>query len=65
MGDGIPTSFGRELVADLKEVSLKEAIVRQFHTAAEVMEARLNGGGNLMGPLRDPLPLVFEIFRQA
>jgi hypothetical protein len=42
LGDGIPTGFGRELVADLKEVSLKEAIVRQFRQAAEVMEARLN-----------------------
>ena len=64
-GDGIPTSFGGELVADLKEVSLKEAIVRQFRKAAEVMEARLNGGGKPRGPLRDPLSLVPEIFRQA
>jgi hypothetical protein len=49
VGDGVPTSFGRELVADLKEVSLKEAIVRQFRKAAEVMEARLNGGGTPQG----------------
>jgi MoaA/NifB/PqqE/SkfB family radical SAM enzyme len=46
LGDGIPTSFSGELVADLKEVSLQEAIVRQFRLAAEVMEARLNNGGN-------------------
>lgn len=46
VGDGIPTSFNGELVADLKEVSLKEAIVRQFHKAAEIMEARLGDGGN-------------------
>jgi pyruvate-formate lyase-activating enzyme len=44
MGDGIPTSFSGELVADLKEISLKEAIGRQWRKAAEVMEARLNGG---------------------
>jgi MoaA/NifB/PqqE/SkfB family radical SAM enzyme len=41
-GDGVPTSNGGELLADLKEVSLQEAIVRQFYKAAEVMEARLN-----------------------
>jgi hypothetical protein len=46
VGDGIPTSFGGELVADLKEVSLKEAIIRQFRMAAEVIAARLNGGEN-------------------
>jgi MoaA/NifB/PqqE/SkfB family radical SAM enzyme len=44
MGDGIATSFGGELVADLKQVSLKEAVVRQFRKAAEVMEARLQDG---------------------
>jgi pyruvate-formate lyase-activating enzyme len=43
--DGIPTSLGGELVADLKQVTLKEAIVRQFRKAAEVLQARLNGGG--------------------
>jgi hypothetical protein len=47
LGDGIPTSYS-ELVADLKKVSLKEAIVR-----AEVMEARLSSSGNPAG-LRDP-----------
>jgi MoaA/NifB/PqqE/SkfB family radical SAM enzyme len=54
MGDGIPTAFGRELVADLKEVSFKEAMVRQFHQAAEVFEARLNGGGQLAGVSESP-----------
>jgi MoaA/NifB/PqqE/SkfB family radical SAM enzyme len=53
-GDGIPTSFGRELVADLKEVSLKEAIVRQFRMAAEVVEARLKSGGNPKGVSETP-----------
>ena len=53
-GDGIPTSFGGELVADLKEVSFKEAIVRQFHRAAEVMAARLNGDGKPPGVSESP-----------
>jgi MoaA/NifB/PqqE/SkfB family radical SAM enzyme len=53
-GDGIPTRLGGELVADLKEVSLKEAIVGQVKKAAEVLEARLNGGGNLGGLSETP-----------
>jgi MoaA/NifB/PqqE/SkfB family radical SAM enzyme len=44
-GDGVPTFWGGELIADLREVSLKEAIVLQYRKAAEVMESRLNGGG--------------------
>ena len=62
LGDGIPTSFGRELVADLKEVSLKEAIVRQFRKAAEVMEARLNGGGNPEGLSETPCLWCLKYF---
>ena len=62
VGDGIPTSFGRELVADLKEVSLKEAIVRQFRKAAEVMEARLNGGGNPKGLSETPCLWCLKYF---
>jgi pyruvate-formate lyase-activating enzyme len=46
LGDGIPTSIGEELVADLKEVPLKEAIALQFRKAAKVMEARLNSDGD-------------------
>lgn len=46
MGDGIPTSFGAELVTDLNEVPFKEAIVRQFSKATEVIAARLNGGNS-------------------
>ena len=65
LGDGIPTSFGRELVADLKEVSLKEAIVRQFRKAAEVMEARLNSGGNPKGLSETPCLWCLKYFRQA
>jgi MoaA/NifB/PqqE/SkfB family radical SAM enzyme len=54
LGDGVPTSFGEELVADLKEVSLKEGIVRQFRKAAGVMEARLYGGGKIQGLSETP-----------
>lgn len=61
-GDGVPTSFGRELVADLKEVSLKEGIVRQFRTAAAVMEARLNGGGKSWGLSKTPCLWCFKYF---
>jgi MoaA/NifB/PqqE/SkfB family radical SAM enzyme len=61
-GDGIPTSLGGELVADLKKVSLKEAIVRQFRKAAEVLEARLNGGGNLDGLSATPCLWCLKYF---
>ncbi len=49
MGDGVPTPPGRELVADLNHVSLKEGIVRQFRKASEFMEARLGDGMNPEG----------------
>lgn len=62
VGDGIPTSLGRELVADLKEVSLKEAIVRQFRKATEVMEARLNGDGNPGGLSETPCHWCLKYF---
>ncbi len=63
-GDGVPTSFGPELVADLKKVSLKEAIVRQYRTAAAVMEARLNGGGESSGLFKTPCLWCFKYFRK-
>lgn len=44
-GNGRPTAFGAELVADLKAEPLAEAIVRQFQHAAAVMAARLAGDG--------------------
>ena len=62
LGDGIPTSCGGELVADLKEVSLKEAIVRKFHKAAEVMEAKLNGDGNPKGFSETPCHWCLKYF---
>jgi len=62
VGDGIPTSLGGELVADLKEVSLKEAIVRQFRKATEVIEARLNGGGNPGGLSETPCHWCLKYF---
>jgi MoaA/NifB/PqqE/SkfB family radical SAM enzyme len=62
VGDGVPTSLGGELVADLKATSLKEAIVRQFRKAAEVMEARLNGGGNPGGLSETPCLWCLKYF---
>ena len=61
-GDGIPTSLGGELVADLKEVSLKEALVRQVRKAAEVLEARLNGGGTPHGLSETPCLWCLKYF---
>ncbi len=40
-GDGVPTSFGGEFIADLCQVPLKEAITRQFSVAAQTMQDRL------------------------
>lgn len=62
MGDGIPTPPGPEVVADLKEVSLKEGIVRQFRQAAELMEARLTDGGEPKGLSDNPCPWCLKYF---
>jgi MoaA/NifB/PqqE/SkfB family radical SAM enzyme len=62
VGDDVPTAFSGELVADLKEVSLKEAIVRQFRTAAEIMEARLNSVGNPEGLSETPCHWCLKYF---
>jgi len=62
LGDGIPTALGRELLANLKEVSLQEGIVRKFHKAAEVVEARMNGGDNPKGLSRTPCHWCLQYF---
>ena len=62
LGDGIPTSGGGELVADFKEVSLKEAIVRKFHKAAEIMGAKLNGDPNRKGFSETPCHWCLKYF---
>ncbi len=64
VGDGIPTSFCGELVADLKEVSLKEAMVRQFRQAAAVVEARLNNRGSPDGLSETPCLWCLKHFRK-
>jgi MoaA/NifB/PqqE/SkfB family radical SAM enzyme len=53
-GDGAPTRFGRELVADLNKVSLKEGIIRQYRLATEVIENRLKNGGKPPGLSQTP-----------
>lgn len=40
-GEGVPTRFGAEFLADLKQTSLKDGLIRHFRTMARVMEARL------------------------
>jgi MoaA/NifB/PqqE/SkfB family radical SAM enzyme len=62
LGEGIPTGLGRELLADLKEVSLQEGIVRKFHKAAAVVEARVNGADNPQGLSRTPCHWCLKYF---
>ncbi|MBM4294468.1 MAG: radical SAM protein [Deltaproteobacteria bacterium] len=54
MGDRAPTPPVRELVADLKEVPLKEGIERRRRLADEVMNARRNDPGNSRGLAATP-----------
>jgi MoaA/NifB/PqqE/SkfB family radical SAM enzyme len=54
MGDSVPTRFGGELVADLKETSLKEGIIRQYRLAAKLMEDKLESHGNPPGLSQTP-----------
>jgi MoaA/NifB/PqqE/SkfB family radical SAM enzyme len=62
MGDGRPTLPGGELVADLKKVSLKEGIIRQFRQASEIIEARLNDPGKLGGISETPCHWCLKYF---
>jgi MoaA/NifB/PqqE/SkfB family radical SAM enzyme len=48
--EGTPSSFGGEWLADLKEVSLKEGIIRHFRGVAQLVEARLQDMDDLEGP---------------
>jgi MoaA/NifB/PqqE/SkfB family radical SAM enzyme len=47
--EGVASSFGREWLADLKEVPLKEGIIRHFQGVARLMEARITGMDDLAG----------------
>jgi MoaA/NifB/PqqE/SkfB family radical SAM enzyme len=47
--EGTPSSFGREWLADLKEVSLKEGIIRHYDGVAKLMESRLQDMDELKG----------------
>jgi MoaA/NifB/PqqE/SkfB family radical SAM enzyme len=46
---GIPTTFGEECLGNLKDLSLKEGIIRHFHAAARLVEARLEHLDRLTG----------------
>ncbi len=40
-GEGQPSVYGREVVADLTETSFREGLIRHFHAVAQLMEARV------------------------
>jgi MoaA/NifB/PqqE/SkfB family radical SAM enzyme len=61
-GEGIPSSFGREWLADLREVTLSEGIIRHFHGLAQLMEARVKDTDNLEGPTYIPCYWCFKHF---
>ncbi len=60
--DGRPSVAGRECLADLKETSLREALIRQYHAVAQLMEARLWGMENLNGLTLIPCYWCFRHF---
>jgi MoaA/NifB/PqqE/SkfB family radical SAM enzyme len=45
--DDQPSVFGREWLGDLKEMSLRQGLIRHFHGVAELMEARVRDADNL------------------
>lgn len=51
---GIPTTFGGECLGNLKDLSLKEGIIRHFHAAARLVEARLEHVDRLTGVNQNP-----------
>jgi pyruvate-formate lyase-activating enzyme len=61
-GEGIPSSFGREWLADLKEVPLREGITRHFHSVAQLMEARLRDMEKLTDLTYNPCFWCFRHF---
>jgi len=61
-GDGIPTRLGAEFLADLKEVSLREGIIRHYQGVADLMAARLNDAEKLAGLTYIPCYWCFKHF---
>ncbi len=60
--NGVPSSLGREKVADLREVSLKEGLIRHLHGQAQLMEARLRDRDRLGDLTLDPCYWCFKHF---
>jgi MoaA/NifB/PqqE/SkfB family radical SAM enzyme len=60
--EGEPSVFGREWLADLKEVSLREGLIRHFHGVARLMEARLRDLEKLKDPTFIPCYWCFLHF---
>ena len=61
-GEGRPSVFGREWLVDLREVSLKEGLIRHFHAVAELKEARLRDRGLPRDLMLDPCYWCFLHF---
>ena len=59
---GQPSVFGREWLADLKEVPLREGLIRHFHGVARLMEARLRDLEKLKDPTFIPCYWCFLHF---
>jgi MoaA/NifB/PqqE/SkfB family radical SAM enzyme len=60
--EGQPSVFGPEWLADLKEVTLQEGLVRQYHAVARLMEARLGDQHRLGHLTLDPCYWCFQHF---
>lgn len=54
VGDGLPTRYGRECLADLKEAPLQEGVKRHIYLAAQLGEARINDLPRIKGLKENP-----------
>jgi len=63
-GEGVPTRWGEEFLADLREISLKDAIIRHYHAVARLMAARLNDMDKLSGLTYSPCYWCFKHFHK-
>ncbi len=61
-GDGIPTRFGEEFLADLNDIPLKDGIIRHLQGWANLMKARLYDQEKLAGLTYLPCYWCFKHF---
>jgi MoaA/NifB/PqqE/SkfB family radical SAM enzyme len=62
VGDGIPTSFGRECLADLQVEPLLEGIKGHIYLAAQLGEARINDLPHIKGLNKNPCYWCLKYF---